>query len=56
MYHVEGDVDSRGGCVLVRVMGQGIYESESCSVVSGSLRPLCTIQSMEFSRPGYWSR
>ena len=39
MYHVVGDVDSWGGCVVVRVMGQGIYESEceSCSVVSDSL-------------------
>ena len=30
-------------------------ESESCSAVSDSLRPPRTIQSMEFSRPEYWS-
>ena len=30
-------------------------ESESCSVVSRSLPPLWTMQSMEFSRPEYWS-
>ena len=30
-------------------------ESESHSVVSDSLRPPRTIQSMEFSRPEYWS-
>ena len=29
--------------------------SESHSVLSNSLRPRWTIQSMEFSRPEYWS-
>ena len=30
-------------------------QSESCPVVSDSLRPPWTIQSREFSRPEYWS-
>ena len=30
-------------------------ESESCSVVSDSLRPPWSIQSLKFSRPEYWS-
>ena len=30
-------------------------KNEGCSVVSDSLRPPWTIQSMEFSRPEYWS-
>ena len=33
----------------------GMVESESHSVVSDSLWPPWTIQSMEFSRPDYWS-
>ena len=33
---------------------QTLKESESCSVVSDSATPW-TIQSMEFSRPEYWS-
>ena len=32
-----------------------MHESESGSVVSDSLRPHGTVQSMEFSRPEYWS-
>ena len=33
-----------------------VWVSESCSVMSFSLRPPWTIHSMEFSRPEYWSR
>ena len=43
-----------------REYAEGFYrilnsESESCSVISNSLGPPWTIQSVEFSRPEYWS-
>ena len=43
-----------------RECAEGFYrilnsESESCSVISNSLGPPWTIQSVEFSRPEYWS-
>ena len=42
--------------ILYQLSYKGSPESESCSVVSDSLRPLgLYIQSMEFSRPEYWS-
>ena len=38
----------------IKKIASGKSESESCSVMSDSVIPR-TIQSMEFSRPEYWS-
>ena len=38
----------------IKKIASGKSESESCSVMSNSVIPW-TIQSMEFSRPEYWS-
>ena len=38
----------------IKKIASGKSESESCSVMSNSVIPR-TIQSMEFSRPEYWS-